>query len=95
MMISLWQSNYDFHPEPCKISGHILLCNVPNIHALKAGGYVPLQEYSIPVNTLSPGTREMLCESNWTFLDDSRSRQVLKERNLGGVVVSVYNAKEL
>lgn len=94
MIISLWQSNYDFYPENCSISGHILLCNIPNIHALKSVGYLPV-EYSIPIHTLSPGTRDVLRECNWTFLDDSRSRQVLKERNLGGVMVHVYNAKEL
>lgn len=95
MIISLWQSNYDFYPEPCWISENILLCNIPKIHALKSGGYLPHQEYSIPIDTLSPGTREILRKCNWTFLDDSRSRQVLKERNLGGVMVYVYNAKEL
>lgn len=94
MMISLWQSNYDIHAEKCTIlQGNQLVCKIPNIQSLKAEGFAVLNEYSIPVyNTIS----SLHTPSSWTLVDGNPHRQVLKERSLGGgIVVTVYNAKDL
>jgi hypothetical protein len=95
MMISLWQTNYDIHAEKCALlkGTNQLVCKIPNIQALKVEGFAVLTEYSFPVyNTVS----SLHTPSSWTLVDGNPSLQVLKERSLGGgIVVTVYDAKDL